>query len=122
MKIYRYVETHYINSGKSVVTIDEEQILKYMKGINIKIPKTNFSISNNSLIQKFIENHNCTEIKPEEPLIKSLELFATPKTQEEISDWINGHPEMVRGDLYVVMGLTWNYLSNAVEEWRKTNV
>ena len=47
--------------------------------------------------------------------IGKMGLFATPESVKEIEDWIELHPKEERMAMYTVMGMTWNFLSEAVE-------
>ena len=48
--------------------------------------------------------------------IQPMNLFATPETVDDIPKWIDLHPPEDRVPMYVVMGMTWNYLANAANK------
>ena len=43
-----------------------------------------------------------------------MNLFATPETVDDIPKWIDLHPLEDRVPMYVVMGMTWNYLAGVM--------
>lgn len=56
------------------------------------------------------------KIMNKQPLkITKMGLFATPKSADEIVKWIEGHSPGEKAALYVVMGMTWNFLSELAE-------
>lgn len=48
--------------------------------------------------------------------IKPQGLFHTPKSFEEIHDWIDKHPAEMRASLYTAAGMTWNLLAATINE------
>ena len=48
--------------------------------------------------------------------IKKMGLFATPTSQQDITDWIEKFPAEQRIALLTVMGMTWNFLAQAVDD------
>lgn len=48
--------------------------------------------------------------------INKMELYATPESQSEITSWIELHSPESRVSLFTVMGMTWNFIANAVSD------
>ena len=48
--------------------------------------------------------------------IQEMTLFNTPESQDEITRWIELHPPEDRTAMFVVMGMTWNFLAKKVNE------
>jgi hypothetical protein len=48
--------------------------------------------------------------------INPMGLFHTPSSPEEIEAYIQQFPRADRAALYVIYGITWNYLANTVNE------
>lgn len=47
--------------------------------------------------------------------IGKMQGFNTPESVEVITRWIDAHSPEERTHLYTVMGMTWNFLSEAVD-------
>lgn len=48
--------------------------------------------------------------------IPKMELFHTPQSADELATWIESLPGPERALAMTVMGMTWNYLAEVVEE------
>jgi len=48
--------------------------------------------------------------------VSKMALFHTPNTVEEIQNWIEGHSAEEKAHLYVVMGMTWNFLADFINK------
>ncbi len=48
--------------------------------------------------------------------VSKMAMFHTPESLEYILDWIEGHPAEERAHLYVVMGMTWNFLADLINK------
>ena len=46
--------------------------------------------------------------------VQPMVLFHTPMSSAEINDWIDLHPPEDRAAMYTVMGMTWNFLANTI--------
>lgn len=53
--------------------------------------------------------------------IGKMGLFATPDSVDVIIDWIERHPADQKASLYTAMGMTWNLLSELVDESGESN-
>lgn len=49
-------------------------------------------------------------------VISKMGIFHTPKSADEIVEWINRHAPEERAHLMTVMGMTWNFLAQAVTD------
>ena len=64
--------------------------------------------------------NNGRKIMNKQPLkIAKMGFFATPDSVEVITDWIERHNPEERAHLYTLMGMTWNFLSEAVDTYNK---
>jgi predicted membrane-bound mannosyltransferase len=51
--------------------------------------------------------------------ISTIGLFYTPKTQDELFDWIERLPTSERVAATTAYGMTWNYLATQINEAQK---
>ncbi len=48
--------------------------------------------------------------------VQKMALFHTPESPDDITEWINRFPPEERAALFHVMGMTWNFLAQAIED------
>ena len=46
--------------------------------------------------------------------IRKMDVFHTPKTQDELMDWIESLPTSEKAIAITVFGMTWNFLAEQV--------
>jgi hypothetical protein len=52
--------------------------------------------------------------------IGKMAMCSTPTSAKQIEDWILLHPEQERANMFIVMGMTWNLLSQTVTDIQDT--